>query len=146
MPSASALDAIAFAREGDPSGYDSDAQTITLEVSVALPPAPEATTPERGRRGWRDEGPCRPANEIRLPMHQRARSLVVIFWEWPLHTAQESGRSTTGSGRSGKEVPMTTYMTIGVRFIPRCGFPFAMTEGFALNVRDRARWRGLAAG
>jgi hypothetical protein len=29
------LDAIAFALEGDPSEYDSDAQAIALEVSVA---------------------------------------------------------------------------------------------------------------
>jgi hypothetical protein len=29
------LDAIAFALEGDPSEYDSDAQAVALEVSVA---------------------------------------------------------------------------------------------------------------
>jgi hypothetical protein len=29
------LDAIAFALEGDPSDYDSDAQAVALEVSVA---------------------------------------------------------------------------------------------------------------
>ena len=32
------LDAITFALEGDPSEYDSDAQAVALEVSVALPP------------------------------------------------------------------------------------------------------------
>ena len=30
------LDAIAFALEGDPSEYDSDAQAVALEVSVGL--------------------------------------------------------------------------------------------------------------
>jgi hypothetical protein len=29
------MDAIAFAREGDPSEYDSDTQAIALEMSVA---------------------------------------------------------------------------------------------------------------
>jgi len=40
---------------------------------------------------------------------------------------------------------MKTRMAIGVRFIPQGGF-LAMTEGFALSVRERAVWRGLSAG
>jgi hypothetical protein len=40
---------------------------------------------------------------------------------------------------------MMTRMSIGVRFIPRCGSPLAMTDGFALGVRERAVWRGPAA-
>jgi hypothetical protein len=43
------LGAIAFAREGDPSGYDSDAQTITFEVSVGPAACPRGHHAGAGR-------------------------------------------------------------------------------------------------
>ena len=55
-----------------------------------------------------------------------------------------ANRSATEPRRSGREVPMTTRMTIGDRFIPESE-PRTMTEDVALSVGDRAVWHGAAA-